>query len=560
MSFQRVSAGGEEGVALRFILMNNNKPYSRHIFIFPFQWDYIGRQVSQKGDLSYNERTDIDAFDRIFRQETKLKRSFFEIRDSHTRYNEFTYFYPFVRNTLYGTRENKSVYFYELEDEGGTYSIDIKADINRTYHLKLTKVSVHIFDTGVGLVAFSLLNDLYTQEHDILRINDFGRRLYPQFLDSEKRLKAKDVFLANSISGHIASLDFYEDFSRFEGEVDHRSPFLPPDHIRQVFGYSKTDRVGDEWRKFVFRDQDERRGTIRISPIMDDRMYFLSYYRNDSLADRVGMKQGMICRAIRNVLDRGAIDTGYLYEVGEESNFWYRYMYGDGNSKGIANSDFQISEIRKATYSRWVEYGTLIGITRDSATYLSTTRFDVLEAQFLSMYYQMAILSIVQRAGILRFSGEIANLTQNALGKKKRTSKNIKELYESYIKFLNQVVFREVTSQIQGIEMYDLFQKAMNIERDAKALDAEMSELFNYLEIEEQSNLNKTANLYLPLALLTGVLGINTLADGWFGSLLGWLGSDKGWHSWNIGDFITTIVIAVCLYFPIRYHIKTKNK
>ena len=32
--------------------------YSRHIFIFPFQWDYI----EKRGYASYNERTDIKKF------------------------------------------------------------------------------------------------------------------------------------------------------------------------------------------------------------------------------------------------------------------------------------------------------------------------------------------------------------------------------------------------------------------------------------------------------------------------------------------------------------------
>lgn len=288
-------------------------------------------------------------------------------------------------------------------------------------------------------------------------------------------------------------------------------------------------------------------------------MYFLSYYKNDSLAQRVGRKRKNLKQRIEAFCGTPT-NEGYPYEVGHERDFWYRYMYGDGNSKGLANSDLQLSEIRKGSYSRWVEYGTLIGITKDSSVYLSTSGFDVLEPHFLSMYYQMAILCLVQRAGVLRFSSEITNLTEQILGRKKKAGRHIKELYESYMRFLNQTFFREVTSQIQGIEMYDLFQKVMNIERDAKALEGEMTELFNYLEIEEQTTLNKTANLYLPLALLTGVLGINTLADSWFNSLFKWLGSDETWHVWNLGDFITTIVIAVCLYFPIKYHIKKKNK
>ncbi|WP_373804437.1 hypothetical protein [Bacteroides heparinolyticus] len=534
-----------------------DKNSSCHIFIFPFQWDYIGRKVSPKEHIPYNDRADIRAFDRLYSEVSPLKRSYFKIGQSAKYYNEYVYFHPFARKALYGTEENESVYYYELDAADGVYSINIRtAKFSKTYDLTLDRVSVHVFDTGVGIVSFSLKNTKYTDEEDILRINDFGRRLYPQFLKEDNRLGAKNRFLADSISGHIGSLNFYEDFRQYEESIEHRSAFLSPDHIRQVFGYSPTDQVGDPWCKFVFRDEDERAGTIRISPIMDDRMYFLSYYYNKELSDKI--KECKRSRSFRDrigSLCRGGNQPKYAYEVGSKKDFWSRYMFGDGLDLGIANGDMQLSETQRCTYARWVESGTLIGITRDSSVYL--TNRDLIETHFTSMYYQMAILCLVQRASVLRFSGEIANLTEEILGKKKKVGKHIKGLYENYIRFLNQIFFREVTSQIQGIEMYEMFQRNMNIERDVKALDEEMAELFNYLEIDEQGKLNKVANVYLPLALLTGLFGINTFADdGWFKWLFAFGGNGM---TWSIGDTFTTVIIAMCLYFPIRYHIKNRK-
>ncbi|KGN96601.1 hypothetical protein HQ39_00645 [Porphyromonas sp. COT-108 OH2963] len=530
--------------------------HSRHIFIFPFQWDYIDHPSGKKKNTSYGKRTDLDAFDRLFTKVSPLKRRYFEIGLSAEHYSEYVYFHPFARKALYGTKENRSIYFYELEVDGGRYCIDINTgSLSVTYELRLESVSLHAFNTGVGVISFSLYNDKYVEEEDILRINDFGRRLYPQFMASDDRLKAKTTFLANSISGSIGDMSFYDDFSQFEQPINHTDIFLPPDHIRQVFGYKPTDKLGDDRCKFVFRNSDEETGRIRISPVMDDRMYFLSCFYSRELAESLKESERNFSREEK--IQGGLCflpEMGYAYEVGKKRDFWYRYLFGDGLFKGVASDRLQLEEIKRCSYERWIEAGTLIGITRDSAVY--TIGWDVIEGHFMSMYYQMAILCLVQRASVLRFSGEISYLTSQIRRGKRKAGSNIKELYENYIRFLNELYFREVTSQIQGMEMYEMFQKNMNIERDTKALEGEMTELFGYLDIDEQSKLNRIANLYLPLGLLTGVLGINTFAKG--GIFSEFLGSDL-YIQWHAGDIVTLLVMALCLFVPIRYYLTHKK-
>ena len=80
--------------------------------------------------------------------------------------------------------------------------------------------------------------------------------------------------------------------------------------------------------------------------------------------------------------------------------------------------------------------------------------------------------------------------------------------------FLNRIYFREVTSQIQGIELYTMFQEAMNLEKEVKDLDNEIQELFEYQNMQEQRRLNKIASLFLPITLITSFLGMNTFDDG----------------------------------------------
>lgn len=522
--------------------------YSRHIFIFPFQWDYI----TKKKHASYSERTDIKKFDELFSEVSPLKRHYFEIGASEERYNEYTYFHPFARRALFGTEENTSVYHYELSDTQGTYNISVKADGgSTTYSLQLEKIVVSVFDTGVGTVAYFLRNDKHTSFEDILRINDSGRRIYPQFMAKGNRLAAKDSFLADRIYGSLGVLDFDDNFHQFEGEISHKNTFLPPDHIRQVFGYNKMDRTEDDgYQKFVFHQESERKEIIRISPVMDDRMFFITFYHSPDYAQKLKDKVPFLPREEENIVNK---DEDF-------EDLWFRYLFGDGKYKSVANASVQREDVKRTTYARWSGGGTLFGLTKDSLVGISNENF--IGDHITTMYYQMATLSLVQRSTILRFSNEIATITQQILDKKtkRKTEKQVKELYGNYIRFLNETYFREVTPQIQGIEMYDMLQNNMNIRKDAKALDEEMGELFNYTELEEQGVLNKTANLYLPITLLVGFLGINTFVEKGCITRLFNIG-DPCPSTWGLlgGDIITLIVFAICLYFPIKYHLKNKK-
>jgi len=49
-------------------------------------------------------------------------------------------------------------------------------------NLKLDGIALRHFKNDVGILSFHLINDRYDNFDDILNINDFGRRLFPQFL------------------------------------------------------------------------------------------------------------------------------------------------------------------------------------------------------------------------------------------------------------------------------------------------------------------------------------------------------------------------------------------
>lgn len=93
-------------------------------------------------------------------------------------------------------------------------------------------------------------------------------------------------------------------------------------------------------------------------------------------------------------------------------------------------------------------------------------------------------------------------------------------MYKEYIRFVNQIYFRNVTVQDQGIEMYDMLLKQFASGEQIKDLDEEIGELYQYITLLVDQNrnengeyLNKLAAIFLPATILTGMFGMNQVAD-----------------------------------------------
>lgn len=108
------------------------------------------------------------------------------------------------------------------------------------------------------------------------------------------------------------------------------------------------------------------------------------------------------------------------------------------------------------TYYRWQQWSSLYGISKYSLVYLTNNEVpDYLIEYFQTIYARMAELVLVQRASMLRFSGEITKVSQLSNQDVEAVSKRVSSLYKEYIRFVNQIYFREITAQDQGIEMYN---------------------------------------------------------------------------------------------------------
>jgi len=78
------------------------------------------------------------------------------------------------------------------------------------------------------------------------------------------------------------------------------------------------------------------------------------------------------------------------------------------------------------------------------------------------MYFKMVLLSLVYRASYLGFAYKITEIS-NKIEADNEISDDIEAIYKDYIKFINNIYFKEVTAQEQGIELFDMLIKHMTL-------------------------------------------------------------------------------------------------
>ncbi len=531
------------------------KPYSTHNFMLPMRWDYLPNGYSLdkgKEQFSFEDRTDLRKFlECLTAENTHWKRKFFRIAGDALNFNEFHYFHAYASRTMFDLEqysekaennidENKVMVFYEFDVKPDDDRYIIKTTAG-TYELKLNGIGLHVYNSGVLILTINTENHRYNNIKDVLIINEYGRRIYPQFLSDKFPYtdKVKAAFLADEIvidtvvAGKLS--DNFSDYTALEErEVHHHSygqfkrSFVVqmPKYIQGLFN-----------SKFCFIQKHETAQSVRLNLLGDDRMFFQSWYGDNNFSSSIKIldksKEREYVSEVeetiysefsfedssfkKNVRKYTSPDCDYQYL---KSDDWYAYMFGDKNGPSIANIEMQKKQSEYHTYARWAGYGTLFGFTRDSFVAASCdiptlTKLNVpnLRDQMRTIYYQMAVLCLAQRASVLRFSSEVASLADLALNDRDtQLMRDVKIVYKNYIEFINKIYYREITPYIQGIEMYEKIQEVMCLDRHVKDLNQQLEDIFNYLQLEESEKLNKIAAAFLPVSLIVGVLGMSAIS------------------------------------------------
>lgn len=503
--------------------------HSQHIFMFPFNINHDDikdcvsslerlkkiheRLSSKESQWNYKQFKILDEPIIYKNDKGEQIRPDYYSPDGIWSYNEYKYFHEYVRNTLFNRSEKEKIFdnsenqpislYYEREvlptdemiifvrkEENGKKEI-----IN--YTLKIEHLSLRIFETGVGILSITLYNYCAKDIDSILRINDFGRRIYPQFLGEQNQYypdpidAVKDSFLPEKIifkSNEIDEIDTFETKDFISIKQRHFAKYI-------------------EKLLAPFEIYDNKKDQMLITPIIDDRMFVVCWHENESEMKR--MQSRITTEPNNNIKD---VFTKVKYEYENDSK-WYQYIFIDGNGPLVHNIKMKKKLIAQATYSRFVESGTLYAITRYSFMCLCEVNgflYAVIRNHMQKVYYQMAVLLLAQRASILKFNKELESISEDAdkmsQGNKKHSKnrkadkiemeellKRAERLNKDIILFSNRIWFDEVTPQEQGIEFYKLALKNMEIEVQYNSLKIKIGQLYDFIRIRLEHR--KTDNI-----------------------------------------------------------------
>lgn len=524
--------------------MGNEEIYSYHTFMFPFKWDI--QSDSFMGSI------DINKFNEICKK-SKWKEAIFEIK-SEEEYNEFIYFHDFAQRALFSSKKTcndkgndefpPSYYFEKKEFENKSFELDIlckdwqnNAAYDKKYKLTIDGVSLRVFETGVAILAINLKNFSHRTFEDVLFINDFGRRLYPQFLSKNKDDKNKD--LAESAKNTFLPRRIkFADFEDEKFEYFEYKESSTPKISQYIF-----DILGKDFQYKDFFQPKDSQPKVYIKQLLDDRMFVVSHLMDESKSIEI----------TRNY---------------QKNTDWYKYLFVDSKDLTCQNDEMRLNLINQNTYIRWLSYGTLWGISRYSFVCLSNNSDfsrTVLNQHMRRHYFQMISLVLAIRTSTIRFSDEISKISNMKQDKNNKLQDEISSLYKSYIKFVNRIYFREISPQEQGIELYNQICDVMKIHRDVKDLDDEISELHTYASMlyeknrnDELEKLSKVATYLMPPTVVFGLFGMNTFGEKFFDKpLYRWLegnliNSNLGWTIW-------AVILAILFLILTKFLIEEKK-
>ena len=475
--------------------------YSYHNFMFPFQWWIRGYD-----DKVFSEQICLKNINYAFGSNWERNPGPANKDEADALYNERNYFYEFVHDALYDNgKDNSLIRHFERKETkhgGVTYVVNCG---KKEYGLKVDAINLNLYSTGVGVLSFYLYNENYPDPEDVLKINQVGRRVFPPFIASV----AYRGIIADSIEIkglHGLEAGYREDFKKYTNETNNRPASFLVGMISEVAE------------------------NIDLKPVIDDRMYVQCWYKNDDWTKKFSGDQY----------------NDFLY-----GNHWYEFVFVDDfNGMTCKNDDMQKVLIGKATYERWQQLYSLYGISRYSMVYLTGSSTET-EAPYLfdyfeTMYARMAELILVQKASVLRFSAEVTNLSNMEV--KHSFSGKVSSLYKEYIRFVNQIHFREISAQDQGIEMYQKLYNAMNLEKHVEKLDAEIGELYNYVVLKEDHRTSNTmslltwiATISVPMTVMAGIFGMNNCM----------FGDKEGWYNYGIVQLLLILVVTLFVIISI---------
>jgi hypothetical protein len=177
-------------------------------------------------------------------------------------------------------------------------------------------------------------------------------------------------------------------------------------------------------------------------------------------------------------------------------------------------SEFEKDWAKQRTYNRWQHDGTWYGFNYHSGVMLASASSPAHLCQaFREVYFDQTLLLLCLRTILFHFSRELSLLIHKDTDK---LLEDIRRVRNEFSKFAILYQFPSLSNQQQGIEMYTLARKCLDIDELYQEIQTEINNAHDFLEQSESTKLNSAANTLaqwgVPLAaasVVASLFGMN---------------------------------------------------
>ncbi|MGQ7372785.1 hypothetical protein ACTGW9_01260 [Streptococcus suis] len=515
------------------------KLYSSHVFILPFT---IGSNRLWLPETDKWEEI-IDMKDLPYLKEEGYRYAYekFLNQEVHDAIRDYSRTYRYTGDERYYQihcfregDEEKYPPFTKKDTILQGYQLEIKYILLRLIQDDAKGIGFDVDTTKTGFLIIAADNYQHEDLESIRAINQYGRRIYDPFLIPclPGRESPQDIVLSSQPLKEYFCLApvVKDDFTA--GKVRVKTA------IEKLF-YSFFGRETHLFRQGFKEKTNDR--FLEINRILDDRMFVLSDYQLeeadfDELSLGIREKSDPLFKKLcRKYEENGQLEEEerWLKLVYNQQKRLYSYIYID-NGDSTSQSPMSIGPLlQKSIYDRWVDYGTLYGITQHSMLMVTKGVPDYLLAYFYSEYLEMILFVLTQRVRILSFSSDAGERA-----KMNESSEFILRLQKRYVIFKNQFLLPELSSQEQAVDLYRMMQENFFILSQKEILDDQITSLYEISQAESiaeekkrDEKLNMTvlaltvftlftalgdfeASIKVILSGIAGLFGINKLIVG----------------------------------------------
>lgn len=205
--------------------------------------------------------------------------------------------------------------------------------------------------------------------------------------------------------------------------------------------------------------------------------------------------------------------------------------------------DFAQRELEAATYDRFADFGSRYAITDQSFILVAYGAFaakHVLPDHMPQLYRRMMLIATVYAATLNRFALRIAELSRSEGGP---SDKDIRDLRRRFVRFANGLWFENVSSQLQGRELFARIRDASPITAEYEEVKAEIERTDELLDSIKSQRWQIIGGGGLIAAVTTGFLGMN-------------LKDDQSQKLWETGESLVVLAAITIVLFAAWWGIE----